>query len=235
MPDPGQLLAVRAAALLPGRCFTGSADPARLWPLLPGESVRGMVARRSAEFSAGRHAARLAMAAAGLAPCALPKGADRAPVWPAGVLGSISHSDLACIAAVARPGAGTDLADGPCGIGLDIEPLRPFDPAVAALVTGPEDSVPGDRAAAKADPGLLLFCVKEAAYKAQYPLSRQLFGPETLAVTISGERFRAGFREAVAPFDTGFQIEGRITICAGHVLAVAWIPGRSTSPGLMSG
>ncbi len=209
MPDPGELLAKRTAELLPEGCFVASADPARSWPLWPGEDSGGMVPRRTAEFSAGRHAARLAMAAAGMEPCAVPKGADRAPVWPAGLAGSISHSDLACIAAVSA-----ELQ----GIGLDLEPLRPFDPAVAALVTGPEDAV-----AADGDAGLLLFCAKEAVYKAQYSLSRRLFGPEALAVTIAGEVLTARFREDAAPFLRGAVIEGRITLCAGHVLAIAWL------------
>lgn len=209
MPEPGQLLAVRAAELLPPGCFVASAELARFWSLWAGEDSGGMVPRRAAEFSAGRHAARLAMAAAGLAPCAVPKGADRAPVWPRGVAGSISHSDQACIAAVST---------GLRGIGLDIEPLRPFDPGVAALVTGPEDRVD-----AEGEPGLLLFSAKEAAYKAQYPLSRRLFGPEALEASISGDVFTAWFREDIAPFAKGAAIEGRITLCAGHVLAVAWI------------
>lgn len=155
------------------------------------------------------------MGAAGLQPVAVPKAPDRAPVWPFGLAGSISHSDLACIAAVST---------GLAGLGLDLEPLRPLDPAVAALVTGPEDRVVAD-----GDPGLLVFCAKEAAYKAQYPLTRRLFGPEMLAVMITGEGFRARFRGAVAPFERGAEIEGRITLCAGHVLAVAWIATRATA------
>ena len=126
-------------------------------------------------------------------------------------MGSISHSDLACLAAVST---------GLRGLGLDIEPLRAFDPGVAALVIGPEDLVEG----AGADPGLLIFCAKEAVYKAQYPLTRRLFGPEALAVQIRGTQFHARFREDAAPFVTGTEIEGRIAHCAGHVLAVASFP-----------
>ncbi len=168
-----------------------------------------MVPRRAAEFSAGRHAARLAMAAAGLEGGAVPRGADRAPVWAPGMVGSISHSDLACIAAV---------SSGLRGIGLDLEPLRSLDPGVAALICGPSDLV-----AAEGDPGLLVFCAKEAAYKAQYALTRRLFGPDMLAVSIRGDMFRARMQEDVAPFAAGAEIEGRITLCAGHVLAVAWL------------
>lgn len=215
MPDAGGTLAARAAELLPAGCFTASADPRRTWPLWQGEEGQGMVPRRLAEFSAGRQAARLAMVAAGLQPVAVPKAPDRAPVWPFGLAGSISHSDLACIAAVST---------GLAGLGLDLEPLRPLDPAVAALVTGEQDRVVAD-----GDPGLLVFCAKEAAYKAQYPLTRRLFGPEKLAVTITGEVFRARFLGAVAPFERCAEIEGRITLCAGHVLAVAWIATRATA------
>jgi 4'-phosphopantetheinyl transferase EntD len=42
------------------------------------------------------------MDALGLPERPIPMGRDRAPVWPEGVVGSISHSDAFCLAAVAR-------------------------------------------------------------------------------------------------------------------------------------
>lgn len=212
MPDTSEQLAAQAAELLPADCSLGWADPARRYPLLPGEIDAGMVPRRAAEFSAGRFAARQAMLLAGQSPVALPQGADRAPVWPAGLVGSISHSDRACIAAVSTARA---------GLGLDIEPNVTLPDELAVIIRCEGDRVSGWQG--RADPALLLFCAKEAAFKAQYPLSRQILGPEMLRIALQGETLQAVFQADVAPFAAGDGIGGRITLCAGHVLALAWL------------
>lgn len=204
MPEAAETLAALARGWLPD-CAVARADPARLYPLLPGEDVTGMVPKRAAEFSAGRHAARLALGAA----VAIPKGTDRAPVWPAGVAGSITHAGGVCLAAVSRDRR---------GIGLDLEPLRVFGPELTALIRNPDDLVED-----AGDPGLMLFCAKEAVYKAQYPLTRRILGPEALAVTIRGGHLTARFRQPVAPFTAETRIAGRIAPCAGYILAAAWL------------
>ncbi|WP_124086376.1 4'-phosphopantetheinyl transferase family protein [Pseudogemmobacter humi] len=201
MPEAGAALAALAGGWLPG-CAVAWADPARAYPLLPGEDVTGMVPKRAAEFSAGRHAARLALGAA----VAIPKGEDRAPVWPRGVAGSITHAGGVCLAAVSHERR---------GIGLDLEPLRALGPELTALIQNEDD-----RMEDAGDPGLWLFCAKEAVYKAQYPLTRRILGPEALAVTIRGGHLTARSRE---PSAQGGQIAGRIGVCAGYVLAVAWL------------
>ncbi|NPD13864.1 phosphopantetheinyl transferase [Xinfangfangia sp. D13-10-4-6] len=226
MPERGEALAARALALLPADVSSGvslgAALPWQHYPLLTGEDTGGMVARRAAEFSAGRHAARQAMAGLGRVRSAIPKGPDRAPVWPDGLVGSITHSAEACIAAVALKRSAGDLSGkGLSGIGLDAEPLHALDPGLAALITGPLDQVQADAAMAGGDPALMLFCAKEAAYKAQYPLSQRILGPEDIVISIEGDRFEACLAASPA-LPTG-RINGRIAICAGHILAVAWI------------
>ncbi|MFD1807677.1 4'-phosphopantetheinyl transferase [Gemmobacter lanyuensis] len=133
------------------------------------------MAKRQSEFRAGRHAARAALAELGLPDRPIPAGADRAPIWPLGLIGSISHSDRLCLAAVGRGR----------GIGVDLEPAEPLEPQIHRMILSPEDR--GSEGAVIS--GLetrLIFSAKEAAYKAQYPLSRQLFDFQTLAVTVQG-------------------------------------------------
>lgn len=176
-----------------------------------------MVPRRLAEFSAGRHAARAALAELGHAPVAIPQGADRAPVWPKGVAGSISHSRSACLAIASVTQR---------GLGLDLEPDEPLSEDLWAAILLPDER---RRAMVSADPGraaMLMFSAKEAAYKAQYPLTRQLFGFETLEIVAEGDQFRhfrAVFHEAVGPFALGEAISGRFAHAEGHVLTLAWI------------
>lgn len=205
MPD----LAALARGLLPPGCAVAAADPRVLHPLMPGEETAGMVPKRRAEFSAGRHAARQALAQLGLPAVAIPQGQDRAPVWPAGVAGTITHCDGACLAAVSV---------GMRGLGLDLEPDRPLDPQIHNLVLLPEDEV-----ADPANPALVAFCAKEAAYKAQYALSRMLFGFDRLILRAGPEGFTATFREETGPFAAGRVLQGRLARSGGFLLAAAWL------------
>lgn len=210
MPD----LATLAAELLPDGVGVGSANPGHLYPLMPGEEVPGSVPARLAEFSAGRHAARVAMAALGQAPSPIPMAADRSPVWPTGVIGSITHSRSACLAAVA--------AGGLRGLGLDLEEATPLDRDLWDTVLRPEEQIwlarqPEDLR------GLLaktVFSAKEAAYKAQYAVSGALFGFDALAVVLDGDRFTATFRQAVPGFAEGAVLQGRWGEAEGHILTV---------------
>lgn len=212
MPDNGEKLAAQAALMLPGLVGIDFADPSRHYALMAGEDSSAMVPGRAAEFSAGRHAARRAMLRLGVAPQALPQGQDRAPIWPEGLVGSITHSPHACIAAVSQ-----DLQ----GIGVDIEVNEPLVEDLSSLIVTSGDQVV---TGLEADPALMLFCAKEAVYKAQYARSHRMFGPEALAVRLKGESFVARFLEPAAPFAIGDEVEGRITLCAGHILATAWLP-----------
>jgi 4'-phosphopantetheinyl transferase EntD len=93
-------------------------------------------------------------------PADLPRLASGAPAWPAGYVGSLAHDEAVAVAAVA-PAAGI------LGVGIDIEPPLPLPAELLALVATPaeRDQLGGDLVAAR-----LLFCMKEAVYKATYPL-----------------------------------------------------------------
>jgi 4'-phosphopantetheinyl transferase EntD len=73
--------------------------------LLPEEQKHltvGMAAARRREFTAGRACARRALVELGVDSAPVPVGPDRAPRWPAGIVGSITHTKGYCAAAVAR-------------------------------------------------------------------------------------------------------------------------------------
>ncbi len=208
VPDFARL-AVAARALLPAGCAVAATDPRLTRPLMPGEALPDAIARRLAEFSAGRHAARLALGELGIPPLAIPQGPDRAPLWPRGIAGTITHSASACLAAVVRE---------PAGIGLDLE----ADTALAEdlwpeVLLGPERAWVLDQP----DPGwaaMLVFSAKEAAYKAQYATSRRLFGFDGLMIAVADDRFTATFCHDAGPFAAGFTLHGRHARLEGHVL-----------------
>jgi 4'-phosphopantetheinyl transferase EntD len=141
-------------------------------PLHPDEAalVEGAVAPRRRELAAGRACARRALAALGVAaPPALLADDQRVPRWPAGVVGSISHTRAWCGAVVAE-------AARYRGVGLDGEhPLVGERAEVIALMcTAGELAWLARHAARRPQLGALLFAAKEAAYKCAFPTQRRL-------------------------------------------------------------
>lgn len=206
-------LAWRAKALFGPDVAVAALDPRHDHPgLLPGEAAAMAAARpgRRREFAAGRVAAHRAMAALGAPVWPVPAGPDRAPVWPPGLVGSISHDAGACLAVLARRSALRS-------VGVDIEPDAPLDPALWDSICLPEERAwlaarpAGDRGRL----ARLIFSAKEAVYKLQYPLTGCLFGFETIAIAFEGPTFRARFQNAVGPFVSGARLPGVWSVAGG--------------------
>lgn len=156
------------------------ADPP---PLLPEEEavIVRAVPKRRREFALGRSALRMAIGDAGhrLAPSrAIGARPDRQPDLPFGIRASLSHSGDYCIAVAAPPG-------GP-GIGVDLEPVDRSIPENLAEAVAPYRSVSGG----DHDP-LLVFCIKEALFKAQYPLTGRMLDFGDVPAVIGAGHFRA--------------------------------------------
>ncbi len=151
-------------------------------PVYPGEEefVARAVPVRRAEFVTARRCARRALADLGYPAAPIRPDAARAPQWPAGVVGSITHCAGYRAAAVARRG---DLAS----VGIDAEPHAPLPDGVAGAVTVADE--PAALAAlASARPAVhwdrLLFSAKESVYKAWYPLTRRWLGFDEARLTL---------------------------------------------------
>lgn len=189
----------------------GTAPPS--WPQEV-EAMRHAVPHRRAEFAAGRAAARAAMAAAGLPEAAIPMAEDRAPVWPIGTVGSITHSVDHALAVAAS-------AKCAAALGIDAEPDRPLpDDVLSDICDGDECSW----IAGQAEPlrwARLIFVAKEAAYKCQYPASRALFGFETITIRVdpAAGSLLARFSTEVPPYAAGHEIGGRFARSRGLIIA----------------
>jgi 4'-phosphopantetheinyl transferase EntD len=148
-----------------------------------------MLESRRREFTAGRLCARAALQRLGFGPTPVPRAADRAPVWPDGVIASIAHKDGYCAVAATRQGR-------MIAIGLDVERWQPL-PVRWGLCLTPgeiawlEDQAPGDRGAL----AMVFFSAKEAVYKCQYPLTRRWLGFHDVEVELDVARqaFRVQF------------------------------------------
>ncbi|SEP95090.1 4'-phosphopantetheinyl transferase family protein [Thalassovita taeanensis] len=186
-------------------------------PLWPDEqtAVARAVPKRAREFTAGRVAARQALRALQRPETAILRANDRAPVWPDGIIGTLSHSDTLCVAVLAR-------TEHALSLGLDLEEDTPLPPELWPEILSPAEildlrALPEPQRGRRAK---FLFSAKECAYKAQYSLTRALFGFQTLRIwpKIEAGRFQAEFLTSVLSIPKGTLLDGRFAYEHGHVM-----------------
>ncbi|WP_280538909.1 4'-phosphopantetheinyl transferase superfamily protein [Chromohalobacter sp. 11-W] len=186
------------------------------------------IAKRRGEFLAGRLCAREALYAAtgrvevpGIA-------ADRAPCWPEGTLGSITHSG-GFAAAMAAP------RDAWQGLGLDAETL--LSPARAERLA-PQILTPEEHAwckrldhDAQALFTTLAFSSKESLFKALYPLIGVRFYFQDAALIdwhpVTGHITLQLRRTLCDGWASGVTLEGQYTETASRLLSLVAIPSNS--------
>lgn len=178
------------------------ADPPGLTPHpLEAPLVAKAVDKRKREFTSARHCARVAMEKLGVEPAPIMRGKSGAPQWPKGVVGSLTHCD-------GYRGAVLAYSMQVRSVGIDAEPHGPLPDGVLGAVSleaerewlatvGSED-VHWDR---------VLFCAKEATYKAWEPLTGRWLGFEDAHITFertgSGDDISGTFHsELLVPGDT---------------------------------
>jgi len=227
MPDvdlsdlfPGDAVIVRAAWF--------DSEPA---PLLPDElrCVERAVPQRRHEFAAGRDCARRAFAQAG-APleAALLPGTDRAPIWPIGWLGSITHTRrngrLFAAAVIAN-------SERLAAVGIDAEPFLPAGADVAESVLTPAETTHLARLNERGYKHTgewvrAIFSAKEALYKAQPAHTRHTVGFDEVEIEFPEglpERDQSPFPFRYRRWD-GLAGVGRVFCPAGLLITGVQIP-----------
>jgi 4'-phosphopantetheinyl transferase EntD len=209
--------------LFPGEVVTVEATPAMYEaPLDEREAacLRPMAPGRRREFTAGRVCAREALRRLGVEGHALLPGVRRAPVWPVGIVGSITHCAGFCAAAVVR-------AVRLAGIGLDAEVVRPLPEEIVAMVGRAEELEELGVGAAPwvAHGPLLLFSAKESVYKAWYPLTgiELEFIDVRLRFSRDGRSFEAKIPELADGRARSLSISGSYRSEGGILLTAATI------------
>lgn len=175
------------------------------------DGERALVARavesRRLEHARGRSCARRALALLDVAPAPILSDESRAPIWPEGIVGSITHCrDVYCCSAVGHASAWA-------GIGIDAELLRPLELGVQEKIL-----VPGEQQALRAlDPAVawpcVVFAIKEAIYKALFPRLRRWIDFHEVEVTLDPARGTFG---AVGPttLEGRFLLDGELVLAA---------------------
>ena len=176
------------------------------------------VARRRQQFTLGRAAARAALAALHLPPSPILRGEKGEPMWPPGLVGSITHTEGIAIAVV---GSTTHYA----GLGVDLEPLDPgLSPRAAHLVCAPSEL---DWAAGDTIRLTMLFCAKEAIFKAVYPLTHVAldFRHAELRWLPTHEAFAATLTVSAGDeFPAGQTLRVTCRLAEGMALATTYVP-----------
>lgn len=166
------------------------------------EQIQLAVNRRKAEFLAGRVVAKSLLARLGY-PQILPgMSDDRAPAWPAGTIGAITHSGDVALCALKRLPV---MAEGRlCGIGIDTETIMAPEMAQAVwrgTINSHEYQIL--QACSLPFPELLtlVFSAKESLFKALYPVVLQYFDfldAELISLDITSGRFTLQLRVDLA-------------------------------------
>jgi 4'-phosphopantetheinyl transferase EntD len=209
----GNIRVKQLATLFPPSVSLAVAAPDLDAPLQPEEDklLRQAVEARRREFALGRAAARQALAGLGAPLCAIPMQADRSPAWPEGFIGSITHCNGFCGAAVARQ---SDLNS----IGFDAEPALPLPEGTDRIIYGAEEAAHFSAlpVLAGVDWAKLAFCAKEAFYKCFFPVARRPLGFREAQVRFTADNTFAITSGAAAAFLDG-KVQGRWLVQDGLV------------------
>jgi len=187
----------------------------------PSEMARLHAAMQSRknEFATGRRCLREALQQQGIGVEALLSDSDGVPDLPAGAIGSISHSRGQCAAIAARA------SDAEC-LGLDLEKTTRLSAGAMKKVVHLRELqwVDGDQRRAS-----LLFSVKEAFYKAQFPKWRCLANFHDLALTVDEvtqslkvDFISEKFPEELVQRSTSLQF--RYQFVGEYVVTLCWLP-----------
>ena len=133
--------------------------------------IQNVAPKRKIDFVAGRVCARKALSRLGIDKFPIIMSKDRSPIWPEHVVGTISHTQGYCGAAVA-------LKSSTKSVGLDIECVDRLNNKCWYLICTDQEhqwikSLPKIRQNILA---ALIFSAKECFYKCQYPVSQKWAG-----------------------------------------------------------
>jgi 4'-phosphopantetheinyl transferase EntD len=185
------------------------------------EFLAGAVPGRVNEFGAGRACARAGLASLGWDGVSIPADPDRAPIWPHGAIGSITHVDDYCLAVVAR-------LDRIASLGVDAERVGRVTPNLWPMVMNDLEIDWLARCEQNADlMATVVFSAKEAFYKCQYPMTREWLGFKDVSVKVEGDVFEIGVLKRTAAISrSAATFTGRLLVRDQLVICGIAMPAR---------
>jgi len=191
--------------------------------LLPEERalIAKAVEKRAREFTTARSCARQALGELGFPPVPILRGSKGEPLWPPGVVGSITHCTGYRAAAVAMQ---VRLS----AIGIDAEIHEPLPPEVVNSICVAEETAWLHQASDQLHWDRILFSAKESVYKAWFPITRRWLGFEDVAIKVDAAESSFRVRPLVSlPVDCDEalrQFAGRFLVRNGLVITAVVLP-----------
>lgn len=144
--------------------------------------VAHAVERRRAEFSTGRVLAADGLRELGIPRHPIGRGSHNEPLWPPGIVGSISHSSGICIVVLASSNAMEF-------IGIDVESCTADVTKIGKLIMTPRELQRRSTADAVTldERTRVTFCAKEAVFKAIFPLVARFVDFQEVALTVNAD------------------------------------------------
>jgi 4'-phosphopantetheinyl transferase EntD len=174
-------------------------------------------ASRMREFASGRAYARRALTLLGVVDVDLVVGPHRAPLWPPGIVGSITHTlEWGGGHVAAAVGRESEFR----GVGIDVERDDPLHPTLWPFVLSQGEhchilTLPARRRAAEAQ---AIWCAKEAVIKA----ARRIIEPTMLEIAFANGHFVAILGSNCLDGRTNRTWHGRVACANGLILAAAF-------------
>lgn len=186
------------------------------------DNVKGAAVKRQAEFLAGRYAARQVLKAFGFLGIDVPCSGSRAPVWPDGIVASITHCQGTAICAAAK-------SDDCDYLGIDLESVLSLSVAndVKDIVVNQKEC----RLIAETFLPFevlmtLVFSVKESVYKALFPYVQYFFGFDAVEIShicpISRTLTVRLTTELNGVFFNGMEVKARFQLLGNRVLTCVY-------------
>jgi enterobactin synthetase component D len=203
------------------------AELARLGVRLP-TKMEKVVPKRQLEYLIGRYAATLACRDAGaVGDVEIAMSSDRSPIWPLGLVGSITHADGFVSAAVADSKAIRSL-------GIDSEKIMTAKTlsSIGKMVASESERAIGRLIElSESEMITLLFSAKESIYKSLYPMVNCFFDFDDVEIyRIDGHKKHFFFRlnrDLSSEFCVGFCGTGRFVFEKEYVHTAVEVPPTS--------
>lgn len=148
--------------------------------------INRAIEKRQKEFATTRDLARKALNDIGFDSVPILRGEKGEPLWPKGVVGSLTHTTGYRGAVVAH---GMQVRS----VGIDAEPHEELPDGVWEHISIPEERAEFERfAGGEVHMQRVLFCAKEATYKTWFPLAKRWLGFEDAHITFQHDTATSG-------------------------------------------
>ena len=214
------------SGILPSRVTAAEAlvdDP--MQPLMPDEEalLAGACEERRREFTTARSCARRALSRLGVGARPILSGKQREPLWPAAVVGSITHCPGYRAAVVAWKKHFLSI-----GVDAEIHENLPSGIARIVMLKGELESL--GRAGAGVCWDRVLFSAKESTYKAWFPITKQWLDFHEIMISVNPKQgtFRAWLQKpcVTAGGEQMHHFDGHFLVESGLILTFVGLKAR---------